>query len=79
MSNLILARKKQESVVLYREIYEAGSLKDEILCKIVVTSLGAKQVKLAFEAKDNIKIDRKEVYGRNKQMKRGINYGSGIS
>ena len=66
MSNLILTRKKQEAVILYKEIYEAGSLRNEILCEIVVTSLGEKQVKLAFEAKNNIKIDRKEVYEGNK-------------
>ena len=79
MSNLILTRKKQESVVLYRQVYEAGSLVDEILCEIIITGLGVRQVKLAFEAKNTIKIDRKEVYEKNKQMKRGINYGSGIS
>jgi len=66
MSNLILTRKKQEAVILYKEVYEAGSLRNEILCEIVITSLGAKQVKLAFEAKNNIKIDRKEVYEGNK-------------
>ena len=66
MSNLILTRKKQDAVILYKEIYEAGSLRNEILCEIVVTSLGEKQVKLAFEAKNNIKIDRKEVYEGNK-------------
>lgn len=66
MSNLILTRKKQEAVILYKEVYEAGSLRNEILCEIVVTSLGEKQVKLAFEAKNNIKIDRKEVYEGNK-------------
>ena len=66
MSNLILTRKKQEAVILYKEVYEAGSLRNEVLCEIVVTSLGEKQVKLAFEAKNNIKIDRKEVYEGNK-------------
>ena len=66
MSNLILTRKKQEAVILCKEVYEAGSLRNEILCEIVVTSLGEKQVKLAFEAKNNIKIDRKEVYEGNK-------------
>ena len=66
MSNLILTRKKQDAVILYKEVYKAGSLRNEILCEIVVTSLGEKQVKLAFEAKNNIKIDRKEVYEGNK-------------
>lgn len=64
MSNLILTRKKQDAVVLYKEVYEAGSLRNEILCEIVVTSLGEKQVKLAFKANNNIKIDRREVYER---------------
>ena len=61
MSNLILTRKKQESVVIYDK-----DSPDAILCEIVITSLGAKQVKLAFEAENNIKIDRKEVYEENK-------------
>jgi carbon storage regulator CsrA len=58
MGNLVLARKKQESVVLSKD--------GEILCEVVVTALGSSQVKLAFEARSDIKIDRKEVYGRNK-------------
>ena len=61
MSNLILTRKKQESIVIYDE-----NRPDAILCEIVITSLGTKQVKLAFEAENNIKIDRKEVYEENK-------------
>jgi|ETNmetMinimDraft_1059919.scaffolds.fasta_scaffold00318_12 sRNA-binding carbon storage regulator CsrA len=64
MSNLILTRKKQDAVVLYKEVYEAGSLRNEVLCEIVVTSLREKQVKLAFKANNNIKIDRREVYER---------------
>ena len=54
MKNLILTRRKKESVVIYN--------KDGVLVKIIVTSLGSKQVKLAFEAENNIKIDRQEVY-----------------
>jgi len=61
MSNLILTRKKQECIVIYDK-----DTPDAILCEIVVTSLGTKQVKLAFEANPNIKIDRKEVYEENK-------------
>jgi len=62
MSNLVLTRKKQESIVVYTENPH------EVLCEIAITALGAKQVKLAFEAKPNIRIDRKEVYdeGRRK-------------
>jgi len=58
MGNLILTRKKQESVILSKE--------GEILCEVVVTALGSSQVKLAFEARADIKIDRKEIYERNK-------------
>jgi len=54
MNNLILTRRKKESVVIYN--------KDGVLVKIIVTSLGSKQVKLAFEAENNIRIDRQEVY-----------------
>lgn len=61
MSNLILTRKKQECIVIYDK-----DAPDAILCEIVVTSLGTKQVKLAFEADPNIRIDRKEVYEENK-------------
>ncbi len=39
---------------------------DEILCKIMVTSLGNKQVRLAFEADLDLKIDRQELYNKRK-------------
>ena len=58
MGNLVLARKKQESVILSKD--------GKVLCEVVVTALGSSQVKLAFEARSDIKIDRKEVYGQNK-------------
>ena len=58
MSNLVLTRRKQESVILYKENPH------EIICEIFVTSLGPKQVKLAFEADETIKIDRKEIYDK---------------
>ncbi len=54
MNNLILTRRKKESVVIYDD--------RGIIAKIVVTSLGPRQVKLGFEADNNIKIDREEVY-----------------
>ena len=56
MSNLVLTRRKQESVIIYKENPH------EILCEIFVTALGPKQVKIAFEADEDIKIDRKEIY-----------------
>ena len=58
MHNLILTRRKKESVVVYN--------KEGVLIKIVVTALGAKQVKLAFEAEDTIRIDREEIYNARK-------------
>ena len=54
MNNLILTRRKKESVIIYDD--------QRIIAKIVVTSLGPKQVKLGFEAESDIKIDREEVY-----------------
>ena len=56
MSNLVLTRRKKEGIVIH--IPELG----EILCEITITNLGPKQVKLAFNANEHIKIDRKEIY-----------------
>lgn len=57
MGNLVLARKKQEAVILSKD--------GEVLCKIVVTALGSSQVKLAFDARSDIKIERKEKRNSN--------------
>jgi carbon storage regulator CsrA len=54
MSNLVLTRKKKDSVIIYD--------KNKQLCKITITSLGPRQVKLAFEADNDVKIDREEIY-----------------
>ena len=56
MSNLVLTRRKKEGIVIH--ITEFG----EVLCEITITNLGPKQVKLAFNANEHIKIDRKEIY-----------------
>tara|TARA_R100001530_G_scaffold63800_1_gene45857 strand:+ start:1965 stop:2138 length:174 start_codon:yes stop_codon:yes gene_type:complete len=56
MSNLVLTRRKQESVIIHMD--------DEIICKVTVTSLGNKQVKLAFEANEEIKVDREEIFNK---------------
>ena len=56
MSNLVLTRRKKEGIVIH--IPEIG----EVLCEITITNLGPKQVKLAFNADPNVKIDRKEIY-----------------
>ena len=58
MSNLVLTRRKKEGVVIH--IPEIG----EVLCEITITNLGPKQVKLAFNADPNVKIDRKEIYNK---------------
>ena len=58
MSNLVLTRRKKEGIVIH--IPEIG----EILCEITITNLGPKQVKLAFNADPNVKIDRIEIYNK---------------
>ena len=63
MSNLVLTRRKQESVIIYKEA-PSPYMPSEIICEIFVTALGPKQVKLAFEADPSIKIDRKEIYDK---------------
>ena len=54
MSNLVLTRRKHESIVLHQD--------GEELCVITVTALGPKQVKLAFNADESVKIDRQEIH-----------------
>ena len=54
MSNLVLTRRKHDSIILHHDGKE--------LCTITITSLGPKQVKLAFQADSSVKIDREEIY-----------------
>ena len=54
MSNLVLTRRKHDSIILHQDCKE--------LCTITMTSLGPKQVKLAFQADSSVKIDREEIY-----------------
>ena len=54
MSNLVLTRRKHDSIILHQDGKELGT--------ITVTSLGPKQVKLAFQADSSVKIDREEIY-----------------
>ena len=54
MNNLILTRRKGEKTVLH--------LGGHILAVCTITGVGNKQVKLAFEAEPEIKIDREEIY-----------------
>ena len=54
MSNLVLTRRKHDSIIIHQDGKE--------LCTITVTSLVPKQVKLAFQADSSVKIDREEIY-----------------
>jgi|TARA_R110002049_G_scaffold22151_1_gene79825 carbon storage regulator CsrA len=54
VKNLILTRRKGEKIVLH--------IDNHVLAICTVTGLGNKQVKLAFEADKEIKIDREEIY-----------------
>tara|TARA_R110000868_G_C10797761_1_gene756832 strand:- start:631 stop:804 length:174 start_codon:yes stop_codon:yes gene_type:complete len=54
MSNLVLTRRKNDSVIIHDD--------SGIICEVVVTSLGPKQCKLAFVASSKVKIDRYEIF-----------------
>tara|TARA_R100000781_G_scaffold31592_1_gene23081 strand:+ start:785 stop:961 length:177 start_codon:yes stop_codon:yes gene_type:complete len=54
VKNLILTRRKGEKIVLH--------IDGHVVAMCTVTGLGNKQVKLAFEADKEIKIDREEIY-----------------
>jgi carbon storage regulator CsrA len=54
MSRLVLTRKTDESVVIQKN--------DEIIASIKVSRIDRNQVRLAFDAERDIKIDREEVF-----------------
>lgn len=54
MSRLVLTRKLNEEIVVHQ--------KDEVLCSIKISKIDGKQVRLAFDADEQIKIDRKEIF-----------------
>ena len=54
MSNLVLTRRKQESVIIH--------MNNEIICKVTVTSIGIKQVILAFLADEENKVNKEEIF-----------------
>ena len=60
MSNLVLTRRKGDSIIIQKD--------DERLCKVTITALGPKQVKLAFEADSKVIIDREEIYNSKQQQ-----------
>ena len=51
---LILARKRDEKVIL--------SKGGEILCEITITDIQDMKVRLGFEARKDLKIDREEIF-----------------
>lgn len=54
MSRLVLTRSAGGEVV----IHENG----EVKCRIFITRVERGSVRLSFEASDNVRIDRKEIY-----------------
>lgn len=55
---LVLSRKNEESVVV------GGSNDFEHLLKVTVLEIGSENVKLGFEAAENVPIHREEVWKR---------------
>ena len=51
---LILARKKDEKVIISRN--------GKILCEIMITDIHSGNVRLGFEAMSDLSIDREEVF-----------------
>jgi len=56
MSRLVLTRKLNESVVVHQD--------DKVLLAVKVSKIDRNQVRLAFDADQDIKIDRREVYDK---------------
>lgn len=56
MSRLVLTRKLNESVVVHQD--------DKVLLAVKVSKVDRNQVRLAFDADHDIKIDRREVYDK---------------
>ena len=54
MSRLVLTRKIDEQVIIYDN--------NGILVKVKVSKIDRNQVRLTFEAKDTIRIDRQEIF-----------------
>lgn len=56
MSRLVLTRKLDEEIIIHQQ--------NGILCSIKVSKIDGKQVRLAFDADPEVKIDRKEIYSK---------------
>jgi|TARA_B110000977_G_scaffold105644_1_gene137782 carbon storage regulator CsrA len=57
MSRLVLTRKIDEQVIIHNE--------DGVIAKVKISKVDRNQVRLTFEAGNEIKIDRQEVFERN--------------
>lgn len=59
MSRLVLTRKIDEEIVVYQN-------PENPLCSIKISKIDGKQVRLSFDADEEIKIDRKEIFNKPK-------------
>jgi carbon storage regulator CsrA len=59
MSRLVLTRKTNESVIIHKD--------DETLVVLNVNRIDRNQVRLSFEAEEDIKIDRSEIFFHDEQ------------
>tara|TARA_B100000768_G_C11075892_1_gene288609 strand:+ start:209 stop:397 length:189 start_codon:yes stop_codon:yes gene_type:complete len=56
MSRLVLTRKLNEKVIIHND--------DGVLAEIKISRIDRNQVRLTFEADNNVKIDRQEVFDK---------------
>lgn len=56
MSRLVLTRKLNEAVVVHKD--------DQLILSVHVSKIDRNQIRLAFDADKDIKIDRKEVFDK---------------
>jgi carbon storage regulator CsrA len=61
MSRLVLTRKIDEQVIIHDE--------DGVIARVKISKVDRNQVRLTFEAGNEIRIDRQEVYTRNAPTK----------
>ena len=57
MSRLVLTRKIDEQVIIHNE--------DGVIAKVKISKVDRNQVRITFEAGNEIRIDRPEIFERN--------------
>jgi|TARA_R110000851_G_scaffold217468_2_gene370433 carbon storage regulator CsrA len=57
MSRLVLTRKIDEQVIIHDE--------DGVIARVKISKVDRNQVRLTFEASNEIKIDRQEIFERS--------------